>query len=267
MRPSHISSYILDNAATQTAQRFAGLEASYDPVTIRQLADIAVTAGWSCLEVGGGGGSIARFLAGQVSPDGHVVVTDIDPRWLRTGHPGIELRRHDITADELEPAAFDLVHERLVLIHLPERDQALSRMIEAVKPGGWLLIEDFDCSWLPLGPYGEPAQAALFAEVVGALHLVLEQAGLDMAYGRRFPSLLRAQGLVDVHVEGHIAVMAGGSPESGVMRANVEQLRDLMTDLAPVSNEEIGRFCRLLEDPGFTFSYQPMVSARGRRPT
>jgi SAM-dependent methyltransferase len=261
-----MAQYVLDNTAAETEQRFASLESCYDPVTIRQLEEIGVTRKWRCLEVGGGGGSIARWLADRTGPAGDVVVTDINPRWLDAGRPNIEMRRHDIVADELEPGAFDLAHERLVLQHLPERRRALDRMIGALKPGGWLLIEDFDCSWLPLGPYGEPAQAALFAKVVGALHLVLEQAGLDMAYGRRFPSLLRAQGLVDVHVEGHIAVMAGGSPESGVMRANVEQLRDRMTDLAPVSNEEIGRFCRLLEDPGFTFSYQPMVSARGRQP-
>src|SRR5580658_7434184 len=180
-----MSTYVFDNADAQASHRFAGLQASYDPVTIRQLEEIGVCAGWSCLEVGGGGGSIARWLARQVTPGGHVVVTDIDPRWFEPDLPGIELRRHDIAADELEREAFDLAHERLVLIHLPERGRALRRMVESLRPGGWLLIEDFDCTWLPLGPYGDRAQAALFSKVVGALHNVLERAGLDMAYGRR----------------------------------------------------------------------------------
>ena len=151
-----MSAYVFDNAAAPASQRFAGLQASYDQVTIRQLEQIGVAAGWSCLEVGGGGGSIARWLARQVTPGGHVVVTDIDPRWLESGYPDIELRRHDIVVDELEKDPFDLAHERLVLIHLPERDRALRRMIDSLRPGGWLLIEDFDCTWLPLGPYGEP---------------------------------------------------------------------------------------------------------------
>ena len=170
-----MSAYVFDNAAAPAGQRFAGLQASYDQVTIRQLEQIGVSAGWSCLEVGGGGGSIARWLARQVTPGGHVVVTDIDPRWLESGYPDIELRRHDIVVDELEEDSFDLAHERLVLIHLPERDRALRRMIDSLRPGGWLLIEDFDCTWLPLGPYGEPAQAALFTRVVGSLNRVLER--------------------------------------------------------------------------------------------
>ena len=260
-----MSAYVFDNAAAPTGQRFAGLQASYDQVTIRQLEQIGVSAGWSCLEVGGGGGSIARWLARQVTPGGHVVATDIDPRWLESGYPDIELRRHDIVVDELEEDSFDLAHERLVLIHLPERDRALRRMIDSLRPGGWLLIEDFDCTWLPVGPYGEPAQAALFTRVVGSLNRVLERAGLDMAYGRHFHSLLRKHGLVDVHVEGHIEVMVGGSPGAAIMLANIEQLGDRMTELAGVSRQEIGCFCELLENPEFSFSYQPMVSARGRR--
>jgi len=261
-----MSTYVFDNADAQTSQRFAGLQASYDPVTIRQLQEIGVGAGWSCLEVGAGGGSIARWLARRVTPGGHVVATDIDPRWFESRYPNIEPRQHDIAADELERDAFDLAHERLVLIHLPERGRALRRMIDSLRPGGWLLIEDFDCTWLPLGPYGEPAQAALFTKVVAALNRVLERAGLDMAYGRRFHSLLRQQGLADVHVEGHIGVMAGASPGSRIMRANIEQLRDRLTGLAEVTGQEIDRFCELIDDPGFSFSYQPMVSGRGRRP-
>jgi len=130
-----VSTYVLDNASEQAARRFASLEACYDPVTIRQLGQVGVSPGWSCLEVGGGGGSIARWLAERVGPSGRVVVTDIDARWLDFKHPNIELREHNIATDELEWGAFDLVHERLVLIHLPERERALRRMIDALSPG------------------------------------------------------------------------------------------------------------------------------------
>ncbi len=147
-----MAQYVLDNTAAEAEQRFASLESCYDPVTIRQLEEIGVAPGWRCLEVGGGGGSIARWLADRTGPAGGVVVTDINPRWLDADRPSIEMRRHDIVADELEPGAFDLARERLVLQLLPERGQALERMIGAVKPGGWLLIEDFDRGWLPLTP-------------------------------------------------------------------------------------------------------------------
>ncbi len=86
------------------------------------------------------------------------------------------MRRNDIVADELEPGAFDLAHERLVLCHLRNRQRALERMIGALKPGGWLLVEDFDVSWLPFTPDCDPADAGLFTKVMDAFRQVLEQA-------------------------------------------------------------------------------------------
>ncbi|MDQ6907521.1 MAG: SAM-dependent methyltransferase, partial [Chloroflexota bacterium] len=80
-----MSGYIFDNAAEQpTAQRFASLETLYDPRTIRFLEATGVGSGWHCLEVGGGSGSIATWLADRVGDTGHVLVTDIDPRFLVT---------------------------------------------------------------------------------------------------------------------------------------------------------------------------------------
>src|SRR5690349_10061380 len=51
-----------------------------------------------------------------------VVVTDLDMRFLETVKlPGLEVWRHDLTCDPLPEAAFDLVHARLVLVHLPDK--------------------------------------------------------------------------------------------------------------------------------------------------
>ena len=90
-------------------------------------------------------GSVARWLAAQAGPAGQVVATDADPRFLAdAGKAGVEVRRHDILADPLEPAAYDVVHCRALLLHLADPQQALRSMAAAVQPGGWLLIEDAD---------------------------------------------------------------------------------------------------------------------------
>ncbi len=261
-----MTQYVLDNAATETEQRFASLESCYDAVTIRQLEEIGVQAGWDCLEVGGGGGSIARWLADRAAPTGRVVVTDINPRWLDAPRPNIEIRRHDIVADGLAPGAFDLAHERLVLIHLPERQRALERMIRAVKPGGWLLVEDFDCDWLPLTPICDLDDARLFTKVMDAFNRVLDDAGVALDFGRRLCSLLRDQGLCDVHVDAQVHVWAGGSAGSRLHRANIEQLHDRVTEVGRITDAEIDRFYELIDDPSFSVSSYPLVSARGRRP-
>src|SRR5215831_17585922 len=74
--------YLLDSAAAQTGQRFSGLEATFDGATCRYLAATGVGAGWSCWEIGAGGGSVARWVAGQVAPAGSVLATDLEIKWM-----------------------------------------------------------------------------------------------------------------------------------------------------------------------------------------
>ena len=149
--------YVLDNAAEQTSARFAALPSLYDPGTIRHLEQLGVGAGWRCLEIGGGGGSIAAWLSDRVGPTGQVLATDVDTRFLeRLRRPNLEVRRHDIASDPLPDRAFNLVHLRLVLMHLPQRDQVLKRLAGALRPGGWLLAEEFDSLSMPPDPRRQP---------------------------------------------------------------------------------------------------------------
>jgi ubiquinone/menaquinone biosynthesis C-methylase UbiE len=146
--------YALDNAAVQAGDRVAALSQLFDSGTIHHLEERGVAAGWHCLEVGGGGGSMAAWLSERVGPNGRVTVTDINTRFLESlQRPNLEVRRHNIVTDPLPEATFDLVHARLVLMHLPERDAVLARLIKALKPGGWLLDEEFDV----LSMYTDPA--------------------------------------------------------------------------------------------------------------
>ncbi|HEY8173796.1 MAG TPA: methyltransferase, partial [Dehalococcoidia bacterium] len=63
--------YVFDNAASETEQRFGALEALYDPISIQHLEPFVVT-GAKCLEVGGGSGSIARWMSERVGANGRV---------------------------------------------------------------------------------------------------------------------------------------------------------------------------------------------------
>ena len=100
------------------SSRFTAISALFDAASQRYLADRGVGPGWRCLEVGGGGGSIARWLGERVGPTGRVIATDIDIRFLETiTLPNVEVRRHDITHDPLPEQAFDLIHTRMVLMN------------------------------------------------------------------------------------------------------------------------------------------------------
>jgi len=63
-----------------------------------------------------------------------VLATDLDTGFLEElSYANLEVRRHDIRTEGLPTGEFDLAHARLVLIHLPDRQVALRRMIDALK--------------------------------------------------------------------------------------------------------------------------------------
>lgn len=261
-----MSTYALDNTKPQTEQRFGSLEACYDPVTIRHLEAIGVADGWRCLEVGGGGGSIARWLSRRVGETGSVLVTDIEPRWM-DGLSGanVEVRVHDIVNDPLPEAAFDLIHARLVLVHLPGRRQALESMLRALRPGGWVLIEEFvRPSPLDLTGVGTE-EAACFERVDEAIVELIVESGADLDWGRQVHGELRRRGCTEVAAEGFFEVWPGGSTGIRLHRANVDQLADRLVASGRTTAAELDAFRRLLDDPGLTVNSHLLISTRGRR--
>lgn len=261
-----MTSYLFDNAWQQARQRLAALEAWLDPGTIRLLATLGVGEGWRCLEVGAGGGSIAAWLGERVGPRGHVLATDIDTRFLEPlTAPNLEVRRHDLARDALPEGAFDLVHARAVLEHLPERDHALQRLAAALRPGGWLLVEDGDFTTLLPAPGGDAAAVALVGKVWAAIRPVRAARGATDDYGRRLFGAVRALGLVDLGAEGRVAVAWGGSPLAPIMRLTVEQLRDPLLGAGEVSEQDLVRCLAVLEDPEFVWTLPTMVAVWGRR--
>jgi ubiquinone/menaquinone biosynthesis C-methylase UbiE len=266
-----MSHYIFDNAAPQAVERFAGLATLHDPTTIRHLAALRVADGWACWEVGGGGGSIAAWLARRVGASGHVLVTDIDPRFLATleaaGLANTQVQRHDVTRDPLPGERFDLIHARLVLLHLPTAEHVLRQLVEALKPGGCLLVEDFDMRLVDRTfPTTDPAAAAVFQRVYAAVVHLIETHGQPAGWGRKLYQRLRAAGLIEVGMEGHFAVWPGGSPRAQFDRATVEQVRVEAIARGLVTEDEIEQALALLQDPAIAFSSPVMFSAWGRRP-
>lgn len=265
-----MSQYVFDNAAPQTAQRFESLVALHDPATVRRLEALGVDEGWVCWEVGGGGGSIAAWLARRVGASGHVLVTDIDPRYLTAlealGLANLQVQRHDVARDPLPPTPFDLIHARLVLIHIPTADQVLRQLVMALKPGGCLFVEDYDPGFIDRTfPTADRDAAALFQRWYDALAQVLALHGRPPGWGRGLYQRLRAAGLVDVGMEGQLAVWLGGSARARLDRANLEQVRIEAVERGLVTEHEIEQVLALLDDPTFALSSPVMFSAWGWR--
>ena len=261
------SRYVFDNAATaETSLRFSGLEATFDPSTIRVLTGAGVTGGWACWEVGAGGGSIARWLAERVGPAGSVLATDIDPRFIPPSRlDQLEVARHDVTADVIPSARYDLIHARLVLSHLPQRREVLARLTQSLRPEGWLVIEDF-CHAFERGTEPPSPADAKFRKVVLALARFMERAtGNEWDFATSLPQLLAGLGLGDVGGEGRLVFGEGGSPVAGVIEAALRQVGDQMIAAGLVDRPALDEAIAFLATPTSMVSLPLMVSAWGRR--
>ncbi len=106
-----------------------------------------LSAGWRCWEVGAGGPNTVRWLAERVGPTGHVLATDLDPRWAAAAiGANVSVLAHDVTEAPPE-GGFDLIHARLVLTHVPERERALRNLAGALRPvvGWWSKTPTLTC--------------------------------------------------------------------------------------------------------------------------
>lgn len=267
-RHARMTSYLLDNAWQEQQRRLSGLEAWFDPGTIRHLEALGVGPGWRCLEVGAGGGSIAAWLCECVGPEGGVLATDIDTRFLdahvRT-HPNLTIQRHDLLGDPLPADTFDLAHARFVLEHLPDRRTALARLVSSLRPGGWLLVESTDSSsWLP-DPAADPADAALFSRWTTAFQALCLRLGSDANAGRWLFGELRAAGLERIGAEGRVFMVRGGSPQAEVWRLTAMQVRERLIDEGLLSADDLTRLLALIQDPGFVWMEGLVMAGWGQR--
>lgn len=253
------------DVVSNAAVRFAALSAIFDAGTRRHLLERGLSPGWHCLEVGGGGGSIARWLTERVGDAGRVLVTDIDIRFLDALNiPRLEVLRHDITRDPLPAGAFDLVHTRMVLIHLPERDDVLRRLVAAVKPGGWLVCEEFDGGSSPPDPAVSPGEVVL--KTHEAMRRLNDKRGVNGRYGRLLFGRFRALGLDAVGADAHMSMVQPESQIATLLRASYERRRDAMIDAGYLTDEEFDRDLARMEADDFMMPSPIMWTAWGRRP-
>ena len=257
-----MSAYVFDHAWDAERVRLASLEVGLDPGTIRHLENLGVGPGWRCWEIGAGKGSIAGWLCERVGNGGQVLATDLETTFLEElPYANVVVRRHDIVADDLPEGQFDLVHARWVLHWLPTRKQVLARMIAALRPHGWLLVEEPD-----FAPLFHGCASEIVGKVVTAGVRATEAAcGSQSEYGRHLFADVCAQGLADVEAVGRVVMMRGGSPLCTHLRLSMAKVRASLIGSGAATAEEIAEAFARLDDPAFATMSAITMAVWGRR--
>jgi len=258
--------YVFTNADERAKTRYSALSALHDAQSIRTMERLGVSKGWSCLEVGGGGGSIASWLCSRVGDEGRVVATDIAPDFLHTlAFPNLEVLCHDIRNEGLPEQQFDLAHARLVLMHLPEREVALHRMIRSVKPGGWLVLEEMDDLGIMPDPSVNPREEEL--RVRYAFQHVLASHGVELRYGRLLPQQLQACGLVNLGAEASASIWKPNSPGAALLKLACRELREPILASGLISPSQYEAEMNRVDEPDFLMPSPMMWTVWGQVPS
>ena len=251
--------YAFDRSWSRENERLTAVERQLDPVSQAAVNQVGLAAGWRCWEAGAGRGSMARWLAGRVSPSGSVLASDIDVGALAGLDRGnITVIRHDLERDGVPGGGFDLIHARLVLEHLRAPGVVMRKLASALRAGGWLILEDAD----GLGFDAEPAVKALSA-ITGPWHQAALGAGWNPLYGRHLLADLRRAGLDQVAGRAHRTYQPGGDAWAGA-RLGLQRMRDQIRD-AGASCADLDNALVALADPARIIMGGPILTAWGQR--
>ncbi len=236
-------------------------EALFDPGTVHWLDRIGVAEGWRCLEIGAGYGSIAAWLASRTGPD-RVTATDIRGEYLLRLRECLEgaatVMEHDVSADPLPSGEFDLVHARFVLEHLPARETIITKLVDALRPGGWLVIEDAEFSPCV-------ADGSAYGDAMSAFVAAMTRSGTDYSWALQLPEVLSRANVRLCEAVGQALFFAGASDEAKFWAANWFDVRDALTSVG-LSEAALEAAVAEADDSRRWFPGPMVVTAAARRP-
>ena len=230
-------------------ERLQAIEKIFDKATRQRILATGITEKWQCLEVGAGAGSIAQWLSTVVGENGKVVAVDVETSFLANiKSSNMEILQADIRDLPLPNKSFDLIHARYLLIHIPDFQLALSKMLDLLKPGGWLVIEEPDFS-ASRAIAGEDAMCASVNRVNRAIQKMFTEKEMNYALGINLPAIFQQRGLKKLSVENDVPISHGGSGIAKMMKMSTMQLAQKYIATGEATQSDIEKYCLFTDDP------------------
>lgn len=250
----------VDTASPAEHDRLLLLQKLFDSGSEKLLDRAGIQPGWQCLEVGAGAGSVARILANRAGAT-NVTATDLKTELLAPlAESGVRVLRHDVTTDDA-PGEFNLIHTRMVLEHVAQRDLALRRMASWLKPGGVLLVESAT-------PMPEMSSDPTVGKVLAAMSDQFRRSvGTDTTWSRTLPLPLERAGLVDCTAEGHLIPARGGSSFAHWMIETHRLVHQAAVSSGTLTEAELAHTYAAYANPTFVDYTWLTIRALGYRPS
>ena len=229
------------NDDSQELLRLRLIEQALDPTTIEHLKLTGIERGWRCLELGGGAGSIARWMGNVVAAHGEVVCIDLDAAHLRDlPMPPFRIVEGDFLEMPID-GSFDLAHCRYVLIHNRQSQAILEKLSALIKPSGLLVLEepDFTSSMRLNEVVNAP-----FERVNKAICRMFEQMQLDPAFGLHLPARAASAGLQVLNVDARIHLNKGGDALARMMAESARALRQKYLATGQIDSDDVESYIR-----------------------
>lgn len=255
--------YTFDNSAPTGGPMLTALGQMFDEFTAARLVKAGVRPGARCLEVGAGAGTVAVWMAEEAGPSGEVIATDVKPEHV-PAHPGLTVLPHNVVTDPLPEGKFDVIHVRAVLQHLPQRQEVLPKLVDALAPGGSVVVEEIEARWgSTILATPDPRAYGIFERYETAMLTVLKSNGNDPAWARRVHQSMRDLGLTDVNSEGWQGSYEGGTGSCLLAHAGSTELRERLIEVG-MPAEDLDVMATLTLDPRLVLRGTLLLSTSGR---
>ncbi|MFJ9817484.1 class I SAM-dependent methyltransferase [Streptomyces sp. NPDC101151] len=256
----HYGEDLFEPEHPREAERIDAAALAYDPVTTSRLRSLGAGPGTRCLEVGAGTGTVARWLLEEAGVE-EVVALDRDTADLDDlAEPRLQVVTADLTDESLRPGSFDLIHARVVLMHLPERRRLVSRLANWLNPGGWLVLGD------AVEVPDALDTSSAYRRVMDAMWLALRPTiGTDTSSVPAYPHFLREEGLRNVAAELVCPPLVAGSPLARFWSETWSRMRPALEATGQVDAVVIDEALAYLASPRLAELGPGMVMTWGQR--
>ncbi|HZI06799.1 MAG TPA: methyltransferase domain-containing protein [Archangium sp.] len=225
------------------------------------------------LDAGCGPGGITETIAELVGPSGQVTGMDLseerlaEARQINRRRPQVRFCQGDVRRTGLADASFDFTWCQFVLQYVADRPAALQELVRVTRPGGKVVISEFDGFGLLNWPFPEALRewSQRFVEVV------TRTTGFDIFVGRKIFTEMRRMGLGNVRVHLLPQHVIAGAADMAMML----DWETRFSTLEPVVAAALGgldsyramcrEYLQLLADPD-ALKYSVLLVTEGTRP-